>query len=243
MVRLLICDDDSSTALKIKAIVDQFLKNNGIRGKIHTFTNANEISDQMMKGCDIALLDVDLECDSINGMDIARRLRKFRPDSIIIFVTNFIEYAPEGYYVQAFRYILKSTLDSELLINLQEAIKELDKSKETFKVKINGEIINIPFERILYFEVRQHDITACCKGENRGQKHKTYIFREVMTKLESDLETHGFLRIHKSFLVNMSHIKVFNCRGVTLTDGMNLRVGEKKYMEQKKKYLLWKGMN
>ena len=197
----------------------------------------------MLKGCDIALLDVDFECDSYNGMDVARKLRKFRSDAIILFITNFIEYAPEGYHVQAFRYILKSTLDSELIINLQEAIKELDKSKETFKVKINGEIINIPFERILYFEVHQHDITAYCKSEVRGQKHKVYIFRDVMANLESGLEIHGFLRIHKSFLVNMSHIKIFNCRGVTLTDGTNLRVGEKKYVEQKKKYLLWKGMN
>ncbi len=66
-----------------------------------------EISTQILSSADIAFLDVDYSGKNYNGMDIARKLRSLRKDTVIIFVTNFIEYAPEGYEVQAFRYILK----------------------------------------------------------------------------------------------------------------------------------------
>ena len=59
--------------------------------------------------------------------------------------------------------------------------------------------------------------------------------------LEHQLEPKGFLRIHKSYLVNMRHLKKFQCREAVLSNGTVLRVGEKTYADKKKKYLLWKG--
>ena len=64
----------------------------------------------------------------------------------------------------------------------------------------------------------------------------------TLTSLESELEAHGFLRIHKSFLVNMQHIRKVRSRECLLTDGTTLAVSEKNYSQQKQKYLLWKGL-
>lgn len=158
MLSILICDDDTSMITAIRATTEKILKESELKAKIHTFTDATSISNQILSDCDIALLDVDFDGAKYNGMDIARKLRSLRSDTVIIFVTNFIEYAPAGYEVRAFRYILKRDLQADLNAILPLALKQLN--QETLPIQVNGEIIKVPLDDILYLEVQQHMITS-----------------------------------------------------------------------------------
>lgn len=239
MLSILICDDDTTVLATIRATTESILKESDKKARIHTFTDATSISEQILLGCDIALLDIDFDGASYNGMDIARKIRSLRSDTVIIFVTNFIEYAPEGYEVQAFRYILKRDIGTDLKAILPLALKQLN--QETLPIQVNGEIINLALVDILYLEVQQHNVTAVMRQQTQDKKQKEYTFYASLSELEERLEPCGFLRIHKSYLVNMKYIKKFQCREALLTNGIALRVGEKSYAENKQKYLLWKG--
>lgn len=239
MLSILICDDDIGLVAKMRTVTESIIRETGKKAKIYTFTDATSISDQIMSICDIALLDIDYDNAFYNGMDVARKIRSLRSDTIIIFVTNFIEYAPEGYEVQAFRYILKRDLQTDLIKILPLAMKQLN--QKTLPIQINGEIIKIPLDDILYLEVHQHNVTVVMRKLLSERMPKEYNFYAALSDLEEKLEPLGFLRIHKSFLVNMKHLKKFQCREATLDNGMILRVGEKSYAENKQKYLLWKG--
>lgn len=241
VLRVIICDDDSSFLSKIEAEATTFFVSNNLKVKIHTFTNAKQISNQILSSCDIALLDIDFAQQDHNGMDIARRLREIRSDALIIFITNFIEYAPAGYEVQAFRYILKRELQSELKPYLEQAIKQFQSAREQIKIQLNGEIIDLVIDEILYFEVQQHNITIHMVKAPARRHKKVYNIYGSLSNLEQQLEMHGFLRIHKSYMVNMQHLIKFQCREAVLDNGVKLRVGEKSYADKKKKYLLWKG--
>lgn len=238
MIRVLICDDDAMFLDSLYDSVAAFLDDKQVKAKLHKFQFLEEISDQMMASCDIAFLDIDYNARNYTGMDIARRLRQFRKDAIIIFVTNFIEYAPEGYEVQAFRYILKRNLQSELKLYLQQAIDQLNTSRETVKIQVNGEYIDLPIEDVLYMEVMQHNVTVYVR---KGKSVKSYEIYSSLSELEERLADRGFLRIHKSILVNMRRIAKFQSKAAVLDNGTTLRVSEKGYAENKKKYLLWKG--
>lgn len=238
MIRVLICDDDALFLDSLYDSVAAFLDDKQVKAKLHKFQFLEEISDQMMASCDIAFLDIDYNARNYTGMDIARRLRQFRKDAIIIFVTNFIEYAPEGYEVQAFRYILKRNLQSELKLYLQQAIDQLNTSRETVKIQVNGEYIDLPIENVLYMEVMQHNVTVYVR---KGKSVKSYEIYSSLSELEERLADRGFLRIHKSILVNLRRITKFQSKAAVLDNGTTLRVSEKGYAENKKKYLLWKG--
>ena len=238
MIRVLICDDDEAFLNSMYDSVAAFLEEKQVKAKLHKFQYMEEISDQMMASCDIAFLDIDYNARNYTGMDIARRLRQFRKDAIIIFVTNFIEYAPEGYEVQAFRYILKRNLQSELKLYLQQAIDQLNTSRETVKIQVNGEYIDLPIENVLYMEVMQHNVTVYVR---KGKSVKSYEIYSSLSELEERLADRGFLRIHKSILVNLRRITKFQSKAAVLDNGTTLRVSEKGYAENKKKYLLWKG--
>lgn len=240
MYNVIICDDDLAFLEQLKHLLGTIIQRVNIQIKIYAFTAMEEISDQIIKTCDIAILDIDFAGKKYSGLDIAKRLRLFRSDAVIIFATNYIEYAPEGYEVQAFRYILKKDICLKLESYFMQAIQHLHKNSETIKFQINGEIVDIPLEHILYIEAQLHTVKVIVQTTDY-RKHKEYVFYSSIGKLDQQLSEKGFLRVHKSYLVNMAHIKRYQCQKVVLDNGLELSASASRYAEQKERYLLWKG--
>ena len=238
LVRVIICDDDSVFLEALHKKVEESLKELGMPAKIHAYSSMDQIILPILSSCDIAFLDIDLSQPKYNGFDIARKLRKVRNDAVIIFVTNYIEYAPEGYEIQAFRYLLKKNYQVKIQEYIKEAVTYLENSRQTLKIKVNGEIIDLALKSILYIESQLRTVIIHAQKE-KGQKQ--YSCYAAISDLERQLEPQGFLRIHKSYLVNMQHLKKYQCHEAILSDGTNLRVSTRNYAEQKKKYLFWKG--
>lgn len=233
-LRIVLCDDDLSFMEKLRDKIAGALEKLNTGAEMTLFGSFQELTDDALASCDIAFLDIDFVGHNRNGLDIARRLREVNSRAMIFFITNFIEYAPEGYEVQAFRYILKSDLDTVLERYLMQALERLSDGKDTLKIQHNGMPVELPLEDVLYLEVLGHSVSVVTEQE-------TYSVNATLSGFEQQLERCGFLRVHKSYLVNMRHIKRFQCRELTLSSGAVLRVSEKNYAEQKRKFLLWKG--
>ena len=233
-IRILICDDDQESMDRIQRKVESVFQKLNFLGTYDMYDSCDAVAVESLKNCDIALLDVDFEGHNLNGIGLARELRQVNKQAVIMFITNFIEYAPEGYEVQAFRYILKRDLDIVLGRYLMEALELLSDAKDCLRLEYRGQLMELPIDSVLYLEVLGHSVSIVTEKE-------TYTLSSSLTSFEQQLENHGFLRVHKSFLVNMRHIKKFQCRELTLYNGTSIRVSEKSYAEQKRKYLLWKG--
>lgn len=132
---------------------------------------------------------------NFSGIDLARRLRKEKPGIVIIFLTNFIQYAPEGFEVQAFRYLLKSDMQERLVSYFEDAVREVVREKQIITISVNSELIDIPVNHILYLESNLRIIIMHLIHDER----KEYRFYGNMTDLSEKLEDLGFLRIQKSF--------------------------------------------
>lgn len=242
VIRIIICDDDDVFLEKLRNAIESVLQGMNVTAKIHTYSRMEDIGEPILASCDIAFLDIDFAHTRYNGLDIARKLRSARKDAIIIFVTNFIEYAPEGYEVQAFRYVLKLDVESKLKDYLQQAITQLQSVCETLKIKVNGEIIDIPLKSILYIESQLRMVLIHVQKDSSGKAIKKYSCYASLAEMEKQLEPQGFLRIQKSYLVNMAYLQRYQCKEAMLDNGTILPVSEKNYAEQKRKYMFWKGM-
>ena len=240
MDKILICDDDHSFGTSLGAAVRSILDTAGRSAQIHIYERAEDIPKQILCDCDIAFLDIDFAQNGYTGIDIARQLRSLQNHAVIIFVTNFIEYAPEGYEVQAFRYLLKSDIDSKLERCIHQILEKMQSVQETVLFNANGETLDLPLADILYIESQAHTavIFLQAPGSNKTKEYRLY---SSLTSLEQQLEDKGFLRIQKSYLVNMRRIAKYQCNEAILDNGTVLKVSQKSYSEQKKKYLLWKG--
>ena len=118
---------------------------------------------------------------------------------------------------------------------LREAVAEVRSHRASLKLQIGGEWIDVLLSEILYMESDRHTVTV-------HTVRKCYTYYNSLTALEEELSDHGFLRIQKSILVNMAHLKKFTSQGAVLSDGTAVRVSELNYRENKKRFLLWKGI-
>lgn len=240
MIRIVLLDDNQPFLISLRTNIRNVLNSHKIDAEIHVFEDADGIPDHILSTSDVFFLDIDFRGKEYTGIDIAKKIRRLRQDSIIVFVTNYIEYAPEGYEVQAFRYCLKSEIHLKLEQYLLQAISKRKAEQETIQISVSGETITIPLSDVLYIESQGH--TAVIHIQKPGtQNQKSYQFYATLISLEQDLADQGFLRIQKSYLVNMRRMKKFQCNEATLDNGTVLPVSEKNYAKQKKQYLLWKG--
>lgn len=242
MIRIVLCDDDPAFLERMRGDIRAALKQLNVEAVIHTFSEAEAIPQKEMEDCDIFFLDMDFADKRYTGIDVARRIRRIRQKAIILFLTNYIEYAPEGYEVQAFRYALKSEIEQKLSQYLQAAIQKLLEEKEPFQINVSGALTTLYLEDMLYIESRGHNASIFTqKPGDKETPPREYQVYSTLSKLEQQLSGRGFLRIQKSYLVNMRRLKQYRCSEALLDNGTALPVSEKAYSENKKKFLLWRG--
>ena len=204
-MRILVCDDDAAFAGQLAEMIEAIVKPQMPRSTVDCATDAALLRALPLAKYDLAFLDIDM--GPLNGVDLARRLHELRPDMLLIFVTNYVEYSLQGYEVQAFRYLLKS-----------------------------GEDVELQPQQILYAEMSARKVCLHLQGADRALLYTT----ATMADLADLLENHGFVRTHKSVLVNMEHIRNLQSTRLYLRDGTELPVSSHTASAVRKIYTQWR---
>lgn len=233
-INILLCDDDGAFLQRMADTVRQQPVPEGTEIAIAKSSHPEELSDRELSRFSILFLDIDMERRS--GMDIARRVRQLGLDTIILFVTNYPQFSLEGYEVRAFRYLLKQELEQKLPVYYRDALAELSRGRKALQFSVNGEPYSVPYKDILYLESNQRVIYLYTVKPLQEEDH----FYGKLEDLTRELEVEGFLRVQKSYLVNMAHIRKLNYDRVVLSNGKELTVSQKRYAQIKIRYLGWK---
>lgn len=157
----------------------------------------------------IYFLDIDLKCD-MNGMKLAQQIRKLDPRCFIIFITAHSElsYMTFQYRVEAMDFILKDN-PAEAGVKIRECLfhawerhtLQTNKVHKTYMIEIGERKISVDYQDILFFETSGNVHKVVLHAKDRQIE-----FPGTMKELESALDD-GFVRCHRSFLVNRNNIK------------------------------------
>ena len=90
-MRILVCDDDTAFAGQLAEKIEAIVKPQMPRSTVDCATDAAQLRALPLAKYDLAFLDIDM--GPLNGVDLARRLHELRPDMLLIFVTNYVEYS------------------------------------------------------------------------------------------------------------------------------------------------------
>ncbi|MCD8291276.1 MAG: LytTR family DNA-binding domain-containing protein [Prevotella sp.] len=183
----------------------------------------------------VDLLFLDIQMPELSGLEFANLLPE---RTKIVFTTAFDRYAIEGYKVNAIDYLLKPISYDKFLFAVNKAVewfKVVDKqqllSKDKFiYVKSEYKLIKIKFDEILYIEGLKDYIKVYVSG---GRKPIMSLMN--MKKLEDFLPQPQFLRVHRSFIVNMAKIEMID-RGRIVVDNVFIPVSES-YKEKVQNYI------
>lgn len=243
MLEIAICDDEIVFAQKLKTIVEGYLDSLQMSYGIDIYSSGKELLDMNVDVRKYKIIFLDISMDEIDGISVAKNIRSITEEPYIVFVTAFINYALDGYSVDAIRYLLKSKEKFE------DYVKEcMDAILTKMKVNINKKEISflegkrvVSLNSILYIESKLHKLEYHILED----KVQIYTQYEVLNRVESEYIQNGFIRSHQSYLVNMKHIKelkVDNGRYImVLSNGDELIIPKKRYREVKEAYVTYRG--
>ncbi|MDL2253455.1 LytTR family DNA-binding domain-containing protein [Ruminococcaceae bacterium OttesenSCG-928-I18] len=232
-MRCAICDDDYTFLKQFRARVEETLSQKGISVECSIFLTPSELLLAQIDNFDIVFLNVDT--GYWDGINVARDIRRAGSNTLIIFVSDHVGFAPSGYEVGAFRFLLKKDLDDTFTPAMEAALRQLGISQERLRVRIGKEQTEIPVGSIVYAESNKRVVTFHL--EHYGKNDLSCYMK--LSDLEEELEGKGFLRIHKSFLVNMRYIDNINNYTVTLKEGTELQASRQNYRQLREAYASW----
>lgn len=227
MIKIAICEDEKEQQELLKTYINQIFESLYIKYKLEIFNSGEELLESYQKDTDVLLLDIQM--GQINGMDTARKIRSIDDKVEIIFITSLIEYALEGYEVRAYIYLIKPVKYENLKENIINCIKEIDIKNKYIIVKQQGNQIKLDINEITYVEVQKETITIHTLNE-------VYKTNGTMINIEKDIDCDRFFRCHKSFLVNLEHIKSIKQYTAILENSEEVPVSRYRFKETKDKF-------
>jgi len=168
---------------------------------------------------DIDLLFLDIRMPSLSGLELLKLLR--HPPKVII-TTAYREYALDGYDLDLVDYLLKPITFDRFLKAIQRLLRHIEQpvapESPTLYIKSGYRNLRVPAGTILYMEslkdyVKIHTTTG------------PIITKYKISEMEADLEKDQFLRIHRSFIVNLRHVSAYTSGHVEI-GSTQLPIGE-----------------
>lgn len=221
-MRVAIIDDEQKEREILKKYLKRYAEEFQKEFTVTEFSSGEKVLENYKAIYDAVIFDIDMP--GINGMDTARKIREIDKTVVILFITNVAQYAVNGYEVDAVDYIIKPIGYYDFSMKFSKVIRKVAQRQNNFVIlETLGGIKKIEVRDIFYVEVLAHYVFYHTKLEN-------YKIRGSMKIHNANLSTYNFVRIHKSYLVNLVHVEEIRMNELTVA-GRTLPVG-RAYKEQ-----------
>ncbi len=221
-MRISICDDEEIYRSNLRNELEKII--NSLDVVIDSYECGTELLKRFEKQ-EYDLLFLDIEMPQMDGITLAKRIREMSEKAEIVFLTSHIEFALEGYEVNALRYLTKPVKVEKL----QEVISFLmkrEQNKKSIWVCNKDYEEKVLISEITYFEAQNQNVEV-------HTKDKVYVHRYNIGDYEKELQGEGFFRIHRGYLVALGSIESVRQREVELEDGVILPISKSKEKQLK----------
>ena len=235
MLQIAICDDEQFYRENIQKLLEKYFEKRELPYELHSFLSGEDFLEQCENNVKFDIVFLDISMEEIDGIQTAKRIRSFHSDTYIVFVTAFIDYALEGYKVNAVRYLMKDTLAPAIEECMTAILQKMQVAYVTFPFS-EGEK-KLYTDNILYVESKGHKSIFHYMEEGAV----TYQIYDKLDNVERKLEDCHFLRIHKSYLVNMKHIRKVSNYMAYLDTGEEFPIPRLRFQDVKEAFVDYKG--
>ena len=212
-MRIAVCDDEELFRIEFKNVLDKALVN--AEYDIDTFSGGSSLYEAFLKE-PFDLVFLDIEMPGIDGITLAKRLRAISENVHIVFLTSHIEYALEGYEVNALRYLVKP-VDMNKLGEVLKYVQDKKNNSRQIMIREDGEDIVIDISDIIYMESMDKTVRIVTSK-------REYVTRYNISDYEEELKNSGFLRIHRGYLISLSKVKKIVKNDVVMDGDISLPV-------------------
>lgn len=211
MTDIAIVEDERFEADKLSGYVGRFAGERGKDLRVSVFDNGLDFLDSMRRTT-YGVVMLDIQMPMIDGISVARRLREQDRTVVLMFVTNMVQYAVEGYDVEAMAFIVKPVSYSDLAFKLEKALFIAERNTHDSITITSGSLIKrLYIADISYIESIKHSMIWHTAGGDFT------VWNRSMADAEREMVKYGFARCNSGYLVNLG--KVDNVIGDSVTVG------------------------
>lgn len=208
MLNIAVVDDEQSSVDLLCSYLSRFCYANQLEYSVKTFQSGGAFLWSYAPVYDVIFLDI--EMGSINGMDIARQIRKTDENTIIIFVTQLAQYAVEGYQVDALDFMVKPLEYYSFELVMRKAVRRLrQRQPQSVVLQTEEGMTVLSSEQILYVEVLDHYITY-------HTAERRYTRKGTLADAERQLDPQKFYRCSRCYLANLRYISAVGKDSITV---------------------------
>lgn len=218
-----ICDDEKNQTEYILSVARAWAEDRGHICGFMTFSSAENFLYEYSENKIFDILLLDVEMGAMNGVELAKRLRRDGCMSQIVFITGYPEFIGEGYDVAALHYLLKPLDREKLFTVLDRAVKNLEKAPRKVCLPSGKELLRLRADSIRFGESDGHYVLLhTTEGE--------YRLRMTVPELADNLGD-GFVRPSRSFVVGLKYVSRITKTAVVLDDGREIPMSKGCYDE------------
>ena len=153
------------------------------------------------------LVFLDIDMGDMNGIRLGEIIRDLYPDTVIVYITAYAEYACDAFGVRAFHYLLKPLTKETFDQVLKDALEYLERQylsrpAKTWTIQTKNEIVTLRCEDIYYFEKTGHRIRV------HTAKNDFYYYGSFVALLEK-IDRQSFVQCHQGYVANIGKIRAF----------------------------------
>lgn len=225
-MKIAVCDRDAAVRLNLSKIIDRRLSAYKT-GEVFEFEDLADLLCEIIEGEQFDIIFTDIQMSRCVGIETARRIRQLLPDALTIFVSSQKSKVFDCFDAHPYHFITKPVDPSKFTFILDDAIKDVLYSRQykfTFRTDSN-KLYRVDFSRILYFEIYGKKSTVFLTD---GQ---SYEFYQPISDIEEETKDFGFIRTHKSYIVNKNCVKCLENEFVILDNGKRVPVSQRRHRD------------
>lgn len=230
-MNIAICDDCAEDIMLLTGLLDRWQSDRRSVLRYHTFRNAAELLDAAQKER-FTLYLLDVMMPGTDGIAAASELRHTDDTADIVFLTCSPGFAYESYGVRALSYLLKP-IEEEMLFPILDrlSLKE-QKPQEGLTLKIGSALVRVLFSQLSFVEVNGKHLYFNLADGSVREIYGTMKEYEKLLLCRPE-----FMRVHRSYIVNMFQVAELSPKGISTLSGQNLPVSRLLYPQLQKDYL------
>ena len=223
IIRVILCDDNRPILDYYQALLYKTAAEHDIELKIVCLESGEQLLFSLSddpNSVDVIYLDILM--GRMNGTQTAKKLRDIGCTAQIIYLTTSNEYVFEAFDVAPYYYIVKDEMPvkkfQEIFLKVIALVRQ--RADDFISISMGAATSKVPLDKILYFEIHNRLVT-CHVNDSQLD------FYASLDDLESALDSKGFIRTHRSYLVNCHHIKKLLRTQLLMSDDTELPIGNK----------------
>lgn len=230
--RFAVCDDDEVALSAIAGALVNVFEKNRVEAVVDTFLPTDDLYEKLTGNFYNAVF-LDINMPKYDGIELGRRLKAEKSSIDIIYVSGAEERVFDSFSVHPYGFVRKSSFLKDVAgIAKMYTAEHTETSAATLELKAHNSILSLKINDIVYIEsIRDYQYVYIL-----GRKEPEKI-RYTMEAIEKQLSPHGFIRVHKGYLINYHYIRRIDATDILTATGARIPVSKRKLQQVRAEYM------